>query len=165
LLQRLDRLLSRDVHFLRRHAGLDVGVHLRGDVLDALQHPERHVRDLQLFIQGRGVEPVLHQVLFLRAEPLQRAETDVVVGEHQPVGRDQGPGATAKANGGKLQVVEPGVRDREAVLRLDGRLRNVVVGPEPFVRARCRAERRESEAERQRRGEQSSCSHAFPQNQ
>ena len=90
---------------------------------------------LQLVGEGRRVEPVLDEVLLRRAQPLQRAEPDVVVGQHEAVRRHDRAGAAAEPDRGQLQVVQPRVGDVELVLRLDGGLRDAVVRPEPFVGA------------------------------
>ena len=141
LLDPAHRRAARRKCFGRRHLRLDRRVHLRRHVLDALQHLELHARHLQLLRARRRVEPVLDVVLLRRAEPRDGAEAHVMVGEHQAVRRDDRPGCAPEPHRRELQVLEPLVGHLEPILLLDGRLRNVVVGPEPFVGARNGEER------------------------
>ncbi len=155
----LDRLLAGGHRVLRAHRRRDAGIHLGRHVLDALEHAERHAGHLQLVGSRRRVEPVLDEVLLRRAQPLRGGKADVVVGQHQAVGRHDGAGAPGEPNSRELQVVEPCVGDVELVLGLDGGLRDAVVRPESLVGQRRRGERGDDEEQRDERNAESSRVH------
>ncbi len=107
------------VGFDRVHALLDGGEHLGGDVLHRDEHVELEVGAGELFGRGGGVEAVGHVVLLRRGDLLQLAEGDVVVGQDQAVGADEGArAAVAHAHGSQADVLEPGRRGFETVLFL-----------------------------------------------
>ena len=68
---------------------------------------------------------------------LQGVGADVVVGHHQPVGRDERAGAAAvEAHGRLLHVLEPGFGRIEVVFFLEQLARRMVEQPHAFVAAR-----------------------------
>ncbi len=67
-------------------------------------------------------------------ELLHAACADVVIRECQSVGRNEGAGAPiVEADGGKPDVIEPLLRELEAVLGLDPIFRRLVVEPHALI--------------------------------
>ena len=78
----------------RGHDGL---AHLRGDIVDAIEHEDAGVRaGAQLIGLGGRVEAVLDQIPLRRRIELDRAVGAVVVGGDQPLRRDEAGGAAAQ---------------------------------------------------------------------
>ena len=125
-------------------AGLGVG-HLwpdrprdaRGHVLHGREQVHLVAGAGHLLVARRGVEPGLHVVLLRRRDVLDAAQPDVVVGDHQAVGRDErARAAVHEAHGGETHVVEPLLARLEPVALPQQRERRVVEGPHALVRQR-----------------------------
>ena len=114
----------------RLHGALDLG----GDVLDGDQDAHAHAGHGEFLGRRLGVEAVADVIVLGRAQPLERAERHVVVGEDEAVLRDEG-GARAGVHGGEPEVVEELGGGLEAVALLEELEGRVVVGPHPFVGA------------------------------
>ena len=105
-----------------------------GDVFDAHQHVQFKVDALHLLVLRLGVESFGQIVLVLAAELLQGVGADVVIRQHQPVGRHERPGAAGiEAHARSLQVLEPGLIGLEAVLFLEDLPGRIVEEPHAFV--------------------------------
>ena len=80
------------------------------------------------------METVAQVIVFFAAEFLERIGRDVVVGDHEAVGRDEGSRAAAvEAHGGLHEAFEPRVGEVEAVFLFDLFARRGGVEPHAFV--------------------------------
>ncbi len=123
---------------LARRLGVDRPGHSRCDVLGRGQHLELEVRALHLLARAARVEAVLH-VIMLRGRDLgELAERDVVVGEHQAVGRDERAGAAAEVHAALADLRDPPRRRDEPVALAELLGREVVERPHALVGARRR---------------------------
>ena len=116
------------------HARFDPGVDLVGDVLDAHQLIELKVWAFGFFGAGLGVKAGFDVVVARGGELLHAACADVMIRERQSVGGNEGAGTPiVKADGGKPEVIEPLLRELEAVLGLDLIFRRLVVEPHALI--------------------------------
>jgi len=144
LLDRREHLAAGLEPLLRRQGLRHGRLHPCRDVLDRHQHVELEIAALDLVGPGGRGEPVTVVVGLLAAEFLQRVGGDVVVREHEPVGRDEAAGAAGvEPDGRLLQVAEPGgseLRPAEpgGVIPLHPLERRLVEEPHPFVAGRDR---------------------------
>ena len=77
------------------------------------------------------------KIFVLRPHLLEGVGADMVVGDHQAVTRYKGGGAAAvEADGGKADVVEPGIGEIEAVFGFDLGAGRGRVEPHAFVGAK-----------------------------
>ena len=114
--------------------GFDARVDLVGDILDAYQLVELEVRAFGLFCAGVGIKASLDVIVARGGELLHAACADVVVGERQSVAGNEGAGAAiVKADGRKPDVVEPLLREFEAVLSFNLVFRRLIVEPHALV--------------------------------
>src|SRR5690606_34673543 len=111
------------------------GVHFRGDILDVDQHGQDLAAAAQLLI-AQGRDEALAQIALAAARQVGEASRDaVMVGEHEPLGRDErARAACLVARNGALYTPEPGGVDVDAVLLFDGVAWKVLERPHAFVR-------------------------------
>ncbi len=120
----------------RRHLRFHRGFHAIGDVFNLLKHIELHVDALEFLLARRRIEPVGDEIMAGAGEFLHGVGADVVVGDDQAVGRDEGTGAAGvEAHGGVHQVVQPIIRRVELVSLFEEAARGVVEEPHAFVGA------------------------------
>jgi hypothetical protein len=118
------------------HAGLGGGFYFVGDVFDVFEDVEFEIGALGFVGVRFGVVAGLHIVLAAGGEIVDAFGGDVMVGEHQPVRRDEGPGAAIiEPDGGEARVIEPGFGELEAVLGFDFRSRREIKEPHALVGA------------------------------
>ncbi len=125
---------------LGSQAGLDRGCHSIGHVPDADQDVQFQVEAFDFLGPGLGLKALLQVIVLGAGKLLQRVGAHVVVGHHQPLGRDERPGAAAvEADRSLLQVVEPGVGRVEVIGLTEQVARRLIEQPHAFVAPRPRA--------------------------
>ena len=116
--------------------GRDSGVNAGSDVLDGLEDVYLEVVGFDLIGLGLRVEAVAEDVFLLGAHLLEGVGGDVVVGDHEAVGGDEGSGAAAvEADGGKADVIEPSIGEIEVIFGFDLRTGRRGEKPHTFVGA------------------------------
>src|SRR5713101_5489937 len=91
-------------------AGLDGGIHAGGHILDAHEDIQLEVFGGDFLFESAGHEAVLEVIVLLAADLLQGVGADVMIGHDEAVLGYEGAGAAAvEANGGFLDMFEPGV--------------------------------------------------------
>ena len=110
-------------------------LHARGDMGDLIQTVQLDLRALDLVLLVLGEKAGLDEVLVGGRELLHAGVHAMMVGQHEAVRRHERTGAAAgEAQRGALHAPGPLRIRREAVLRLDLRLRQVVRRPHAFAR-------------------------------
>ena len=116
------------------HVGFHRGVHPLGHVFDADQHVQFQVNAFEFVVARFGVKTFGHQIAVGRAQFLQRIGADVMVGDHQSIGRNKRPAAAAvKPHRRLLHVVQPRVAGLEVVFFLEQLLGRIGKQPHPLV--------------------------------
>ena len=126
----------------RRHARRDGPLHAGGDILDRDEHVEFEVVALEFVgLRGRH-ETIAIIVMLLRPELLQAVGPDMMVREHEAIGRDKRSRATrVEPHRRLLQVRQPLRRyflpfERGRVILLQSLKRRMAEEPHPFVGSR-----------------------------
>ena len=113
------------------------------------EHVQFKVGALGFFRSRLGVEAGLHVVLAAGGKLMDAGGADVMVGEGEPVRRDEGArAAVIEAHRGKLRVLQPGLGEFESVLGLDLRRGREIKQPHAFVRRRYSGEAKDEEYDR-----------------
>ena len=116
------------------HARHDGGVHPVGDVADAHEDVQLQVGRLDFLLALEGEEAFLVVVLRGGGDLLERVGGDVVIGHHQPVGRDEGSRAPAvEPDGRRADPGDPTLVGLESVPLLELSEGQVVERPHPLV--------------------------------
>ena len=101
-----------------------------------MQDVQLEIGALGFFGVRFGVVAGLHVVLAAGGEIVDAFGGDVMVGEDEAVGRDEGAGAAIiEADGGEARVVEPGLGEFEAVFGFDFCGGREIEEPHAFVGA------------------------------
>ncbi len=133
LLDRVDRRPPRLVGFGRRHLRSHRGLDFRGHVFDALQHVQFGVERAELVGPRLGMKTAGEIIVFRAAQFLQCASADMVIREHESVGRDErAAAAVVEADRRALQMLQPGVGRIEAVPLAEHCPRRIGEQPHPL---------------------------------
>jgi hypothetical protein len=117
-----------------RHLRLHAGVDLVGHVLNAYELIEFEIGAFGLFGLSLGVEAGLDVVVAFGGKLLHASRPDVVIGEGQAVGRNEGAGATViEAHRRKANMVEPLLGELESVFGFDAVFWGSVIEPHALV--------------------------------
>src|SRR5207253_6247531 len=103
----------------------DRRLHRRGDLLQTHEHVGDLGAALELLIARAGEEARVQEVVFRARVLIEAALRTVVIGEHQPVGRDEGGGAVRQARRRGAHALEPRGAQVGAVPALDELARKI----------------------------------------
>ena len=154
------RLLNLGHHLAARGKGgsgrgvlRNRGVHLRGHVLDGLQHVQFEIETLHLVRQRLRGEAVAQIIFLLRADLLESVRADVMIRDEKAVLAHEAAGtAGVEAHGRLLQMLHPRVGGLKLVAVLKNLARRLVEEPHAFI-----GQRRDRKRASQQGGENILC--------
>src|SRR5437762_4859700 len=116
------------------HAGTDGGVDFVSDVGNLLNDIQFQTGAAQLVFGARSIEGGAEKVLAGMRESLQAILRQMVIGDGQAIGGDEGAGsAIIETHGSQANMIEPLGREGESILGLDLRQRRSIEQPIAFV--------------------------------
>ena len=128
------------------HAGMDGGVDFVSDVGDLLNDIQFQTGAAQLVFGARSIEGGAEKVLAGMRESLQAILRQMVIGDGQAIGGDEGAGsAIIEAHRSQANMIEPLGSEGESILGLDLRHRRGIEQPIAFVGNTGRGQRNKQE--------------------
>src|SRR5438309_5280977 len=126
------------------HAEMDGGIDFVSDVGDLLDDIQFQAGAAQLVFGARSIEGGAEKVLAGMRESLQAILRQMVIGDGQAIGGDEGAGsAIIEAHGSQANMIEPLGSEDESILGLDLRHRRGIEQPIAFVGNTGRAKKHE----------------------